>query len=54
MGGQQLGMTRETEMSSLSIDDASPVPPADAESTQTTPFGPTVQPIDPLIQISSN
>ena len=54
MGGQQLGMTWETEPSSLSIDDASPVPPAGAGSTQTIPFGPTIQPIDPLIQISFN
>jgi len=54
MGGQQLGMTRETEPSSLSIDDVSPVPPAGAESTRMIPFSPTVQPIDPLIQISSN
>ena len=54
MGGQQLGMTQETEPSSLSIDNASPVPPAGVESTQMIPFGPTVQPIDPSIQISYN
>jgi len=54
MGGQQLGMTQETELSSLSIDNASPVPPAGAESTRTIPFGPTIQPINPSIQISSN
>jgi len=54
MGGQQLGMTQKTEPLSLSIDDVSPVPLAGAESTQTIPFGPTVQLIDPSIQISSN
>ena len=54
MGGQQLGMTQKTEPLSLSIDDVSPVPLAGAESTQTIPFGPNVQPINPSIQISSN
>ena len=54
MGGQQLGMTRETEPLSLSIDDASPVSPAGAESTRTIPFGPTIQLIDPSIQILFN
>jgi len=54
MGCQQLGMTWGMVLSSLSIDNMSPVPPAGVESTQTMPFSPTVQPIDPLIQISLN
>ena len=51
MGCQQLGMTQGTVPLSLSIDDASPVPSAGAESTWMMPYGPTIQLIDPLIQM---
>jgi len=54
MGCQQLGMTWGMVLLSLSIDNTSPAPPAGVESTQMMPFGPTVQLIDPSIQILLN